>query len=984
MSVFSRIKTIGETDLSTALGPNIFKTDDLARYGFRGKPLAVAFDPVQSLLAIATDNGFIHVFGQQNVEVVFTLKKPIPIEFLNIVKSVYLVAVDASKTVTVFSMESREEVSSHSVYGNVTAVASDPAMDWFFVGLENGQVVIYDVDRGVMANHRIDNLQKSLLVKLRMSPVVDIAIHPRDPSVLLICYTETAIVFNIIKQEIIFGLRYEVPAGAPGGDSDPRIIGQFRHPPLLRALWHPNGHHILTVHIDGSLVFWDAIEGNLLHARTLTDTDVNVPRKASAVGSSDVNTQPITGLTWNCTQNPEETSLLIAGGHTFEGAMQGLTMIDFGVTPAVAITSYQNMGNYYRNPRRQRVFPTPEHASIIDFTMLPKQSPYYAGCHNPFALIALLENGEMTCITYPDGLPMSNVGALPSAFGWVQPFVTAISMAAMPRNQWLGMLASVPACDSFFNGGAPARRHLRKFETRNSLCTGHSDGTVRLWDASHGELETSKIIELSVSEAVKKHLGIAITRISLSGASAELAVALETGQVVLYKFGSGKRLDLSTYMEAMNLSDPPQIQDIRGRTSLKRDGFLPGSLINNMGNGPVSCLVNSNVGFVAIGYESGKLIVIDRRGPAVIFSGDISQLSVKKSSFLKKSSAGVTKGEYPTCMEFGIYALGDDKYSSIVLSVGSSAGNLFTFRVLPSSTGAFTVQLEASTSAVEGSVLSVIPINMTRGTSAVAEIQEMNQLAQGVLIPGGVIVVAQNEIRVLKQPKNKLASRTEVPSIAAAGISYMREEDSLVLTCVTKSCENVYYGIPSLKEITKTKLPFPADPNYLGSSVIMASGDALIRQDKISAALINIWGRGIRYEDISSDLLYDAMKQIPARPTISALQWIKGTQVARIEDIDNFIGGPRRPPSKFMVAQQQAENEQKRLIEEQARKNAREARMRGDDPYNDNQGGGAFSSISKTFESLEEGTNEYLKSLTGAVEDSKSSLLKSAFKAKFF
>lgn len=30
MSVFSRIKTIAETDLSTALGPNIFITDDVS------------------------------------------------------------------------------------------------------------------------------------------------------------------------------------------------------------------------------------------------------------------------------------------------------------------------------------------------------------------------------------------------------------------------------------------------------------------------------------------------------------------------------------------------------------------------------------------------------------------------------------------------------------------------------------------------------------------------------------------------------------------------------------------------------------------------------------------------------------------------------------------------------------------------------------------------------------------------------------------
>lgn len=829
----------------------------------------MAYDPVQSLFALATDNGHIHVFGQQNVEVVFSLKKPSPIEYLRIVKSVYLVAIDASRTITVFNMESREEASSHTVYGNVSAVTTDPAMDWLFLGLENGQVIVYDVDRGTMSSFRIDNLQKSLMAKLRLSPVIDMAIHPRDPSLLLVCYTETAIVFSLVKSEILFGLRYEVPSGAPGGDSDPKIIGQYRYPPLLQALWHPNGHHILTVHFDGSLVFWDATEGNLLQARTLTDTDVNVHRKVSAMETGgSVNNLPITHVSWNCTQNPEETSVLIAGGHSFEGAMQGLTMLDFGVTPAVAITSYQAMGNHYRSPRRQRVFPTPQHSEIVDFIMIPKENPYYAGCHDPFALVTIMKSGEITCITYPDGLPISSVGALPSAFAWAESFVSSMAMASVPRSEFLGMLGSVPSCDSFFTGGAPARRHLRKFDQRNALCTGHSDGTVRIWDASHGELETSKVIELDVSEAVKRHEKNEVKHISFSGRSAELVVALETGEVILYKFGSGKLLDLSNYMETLNISDsPPQIQDIRGRTTLKRDGFLPSSIINNLSNGRVTSVVNSHVGFVAIGYENGSVVVIDRRGPALIFSVSLSQLATKKSSFMKKAP-GTKGGEYPTALEFGIYSLGDDKYSSIVFTVGSSTGNVYTFRVIPNSNGGYSVQFDSSTAATETAIKSVIPINMVTGTSAVATMEEMNRLSQGILISGGLIVVSENEIRILRQPKGKLTHRTDLPSIAATGISSMREGDALVLTCITKNCETAYYAIPSLREITKIPFPFHANPAYIFNSLIMANGDALIQQDRHSAALISIWGRGIKFEDIPSDLLYDVLKQIPPRPTI--------------------------------------------------------------------------------------------------------------------
>lgn len=942
----------------------------------------MAFDPVQSLLAVSTESGHIHVFGQNNVEVVFALRKRISIAYLRIVKSVYLVAVDTDNFITVFNMESREEASSHQLYGKCCTVTSDPAMDWLFIGLDNGQVLVYDIDRGSMANFRIDNLQKSLLPRLRMSPVIDIAIHPRDPSLLLVCYIEAAIVFNIIKQEIAFGLRYEIPPGAPGGDTDPRVFNTLRYPPLMRALWHPNGHHILTVHFDGSLVFWDATEGVLIHARTLDATDVNVPLSGPPDPNkyTGVPLKPIVDVAWNCTQNPEETSLLITGGRALDHEMQGLTMIDFGVTPTIAITTYQAMGNYYRRPRGERWFPM--NSDILGFIMLPRVSPYYAGCANPFAFIALLGTSELLSVTYPEGLPMQSVGALPSAFDWVQPYVTTLAMDSVPRNQWLGMLASVPACESFFVGGAPARRHLRKFDTRNALCTGHADGMVRLWDASHGEIETSRVIELNIGEALKRDTDVSVKFISFSGAAAELAVAIETGEVVLYKYGSGKRLDLSDYMETLTVTDQ-QLQDIRGRTTLKRDGFLPTSLIHSVGSGAVTALSNSNIGFVAIGYENGTLTVLDRRGPAVIFNSKLSELSVKKSGFRRKAQAELTS-EYPTALEFGIYALGDDKYSSIVLSVGTTSGNVLTFRIIPNPNGTFSLQFEGSIAATEGPIMSLLPINMAAGISAVARTQEMSQLAQGILIPGGVIAVSKTEIRLLRQPKNKTAHRSDVTPIQAAGISSMRERDSLVLTCVTSKCETVYYSLPSLREIAKVKLPCEIDePEYLSSSVIMTNGDALIRQNKTSGALINIWGRGIKFENISSDLLYDALKPIPPRPTISTLQWIKGTPVAKIEDIDEVVGGPRRPKSKFMVEQEQAAYEQKKLLEQQSRKEARLARERDTTGYNES-GGGAFQSIGRTFESLEEGTNEYLKSLTSVVEDTKSSAFKSAFKAKFF
>lgn len=159
--------------------------------------------------------------------------------------------------------------------------------------------------------------------------------------------------------------------------------------------------------------------------------------------------------------------------------------------------------------------------------------------------------------------------------------------------------------------------------------------------------------------------------------------------------------------------------------------------------------------------------------------------------------------------------------------------------------------------------------------------------------------------------------------------------------------------------------------------MVMQNGDAIIRRNKLSAGLINIWGRGIKYDDILSDALYDVMKQMPPRPTISAMQWIKGTPIATIEDVDVILGGPRRPKSKQTLEQEKSQREQQALIQRQSlqRSNTQSSSTNG-----------PLGSISNALDSLEETTNQYLNSLSETVNQNQSqtSIMKSVFKAKFF
>jgi syntaxin-binding protein 5 len=991
-SVLSKLKNLGEHDFSAALNDNLFKIDDVARYGLSGCPTTLTFDPVQSLLAIGTANGNVHVLGQENVEVVFSPgNSETSINHVQIIRSLYLVTVDSKNYVTVISLDTKETLSQYHVTGNVTAVTSDPSLDWLFLGLENGQVVIYDVDRGNLAPYRIGNLQKSVFSKFRMSPVLSMALHPRDTATLLVCYNDVVVVFSIAKSEIALSLRYEVPPGAPGGDTNPADINQYRYPQVVTATWHPNGHHILTAHVDGSLVFWDATEGSLLQARTLIDTDVNIPRRSTAgmdmPGGEGRN--PITDVLWCCTTNPEETSVLVSGGDAFQGAVKGLTMLDFGNTPSVAITSYQLMGQHYGSPRKQKIFPLPEGVDASKILMLPLENPFYAGNFDPKYLLALLSSGELVTMGYPNGNIITDPTVVPPALGWITPFITSFAMSLVPRNQWVGMMASVHGSGGMFRGGAPARRHLRSFQSRTALCTGHRDGTVKLWDASHGEIEDAKAMEVSMENALRQHSGIAVTRISFAGSVAELAVACENGEVALFSFGKRKGgVGISSAMNSMSLDDAPiVVKDIRDRAPMNiKEGFMPQTMISTRA-GPVTALTHSEIGFVAIGYANGEIAVIDRRGPACIF---MSQLQPPTSTFSRKgkSRGGSVGGSGPECatvIEFGIHALGDDSYSSIVLTVGSSAGYVYTYRILPSQRGGYEVQHVGCFSVSSEPIIYLTPINAEMGVSAIANMDTLGKLGQGIQIPGALLALTRSEGRVIRQPDSRVTHKRFNFNCASAGISYLREGDSLALVCVTETSELRILSVPAMREISTRMLPYVCKNGYARQSLVTLNGDVILRPDQTAGAMIKIWGKGIRFDDIPQDALYDVMKVVPQRPTISTMQWVRGRQYISAEDLDELIGGPRRPKSKAQIEQEKAKAEQERLL----RKQGRTSTNSSENSFNSMQRGVEergykLGNVQNALDSLEQTSAEYMNSLNDVIKDAKSSAIKSSLKSKFF
>ncbi|SCU83591.1 LAFA_0D04522g1_1 [Lachancea sp. 'fantastica'] len=903
--VSNAIKSASSSDVSAGLVPKMFEISEVSRYGLNGTVKAFAFDPVQSLLALATDCGEIHVYGKQQVEVVFTLESKTFVKELRFVKGIFLIAVDSKDSVLVLSLHSKKVLTAFFAPGKISCIETDPSLEWMLIGLQSGTTVIYDIDKDCISPVRLENLQKTILPQEHSSGVVSIQWNPRDYGTVLISYKLVTVLYSVVENKIKQQFIYTVPAFAPGGDQSGNLEAP-RTPEVTQSMFHPNSLHILTVHRDSSLVFWDANSGELLQARSLFETDVNVARSLPDPAQPPVSR--ILQVSWICASNPEYTSLLIAGGTIGEGEeCHSLTMIDLGVTPKYSITSYEKMGAYYASPAQQKVFPVPNEASVVKFLPLARASCYFSGNHDPAIILVLLDDGEMETILYPSGNLSYKASLFPQSISWIRPIATKCAATSVPKKLWLGMMSSTYNKDFILKGGAPVRKPLRVHDTRSALATGHKNGSVRIWDASHGELDDSSVFDVSVSHALNKSYGVGINGVSFASETAELSVSTEGGDVVLFKFQANQFFgaeentnETEIKLKRFSLNEVKDlIVDISDRAPRKlREGFMPNCAIH-ANAGKVLALKNSNVGFVAIAYENGLLMAVDRRGPAVIYSENVKKITRDRSAVI-------------TCIDFSVAEYGDDNYSSILMICGTDVGEALIFKVLPESNGRFMVELiDALKTVDQGPVTAIESISKASGASCSATIASMQGLSKGIPIPAFTMMVGYNDIRLFTAGKSKDTHKIFKFPVATAGLCVFRVPQTVKkevsfaasIVCLLSNGEIKVLTVPELRELHSTRLPMPAQSKYIKEASILRNGDIVVRVGKCEASLLtvlketadNLEKFNAEARMSATDTLYNPALRIPCRPQVNSLQWARGSIYVKRGDLDKLFGTDHKP-----------------------------------------------------------------------------------------
>lgn len=82
-------------------------------------------------------SGQVYVFGQRRVSVVFQFPRKASAKFLQFCAD-KLISVDSKNEISIYSLDTKQTLVTYAPPNHVTALLTDPGLDYAFIGLQSG------------------------------------------------------------------------------------------------------------------------------------------------------------------------------------------------------------------------------------------------------------------------------------------------------------------------------------------------------------------------------------------------------------------------------------------------------------------------------------------------------------------------------------------------------------------------------------------------------------------------------------------------------------------------------------------------------------------------------------------------------------------------------------------------------------------------------------------------------------------------------
>ncbi|XP_077342471.1 syntaxin-binding protein 5 isoform X3 [Lithobates pipiens] len=499
---------IREVEIPETLQSEHFQLCKTVRHGFPFEPSAMAFDPVQKILAIGTNHGALRLFGRPGVECYCQHDSGctvIQLQFL--INEGALVSALTDDTLHLWNLRQKRPAILHSLKFSrerITFCHLPFQSKWLYVGTERGNIHIVNVESFTLSGYVIMwNKAIELSSKSHPGPVVHISDNPMDEGKLLIGYESgTVVLWDLKSKKADYRYTYDEA--------------------IHSVAWHHEGKQFICSHSDGTLTIWNVrspakpLQTIVPHGKQIKDGKKPEPCK------------PILKVEYKTTRYGEPF-IILSGGLSYDtvGRRPCLTVMH-GKSTAVLEMDYR----------------------IVDFLTLC-ETPYSNDVQEPYAVVVLLEQDLVVIDLAQNGYPI-----------FENPYPLSIHESPVTCCEYFADCPSdlIPAL--YYVGARQKRQGYSKKEWPISggnwgvgtqsypeiIITGHADGSIKFWDASAinlqmlYKLKTAKVFEKSKNKEDKASTDIvdedpyAIQMISWCPESRILCIAGVSAHVIIYRF----------------------------------------------------------------------------------------------------------------------------------------------------------------------------------------------------------------------------------------------------------------------------------------------------------------------------------------------------------------------------------------------------------------------------------------------------------------
>ncbi|XP_060226346.1 syntaxin-binding protein 5-like isoform X7 [Meriones unguiculatus] len=518
-------------EIQESLTSDYFQICKTVRHGFPYQPTALAFDPVQKILAIGTRTGAIRILGRPGVDCYCQHESGaavLQLQFL--INEGALVSASSDDTLHLWNLRQKRPAILHSLKFNrerITYCHLPFQSKWLYVGTERGNTHIVNIESFILSGYVIMwNKAIELSTKTHPGPVVHLSDSPRDEGKLLIGYENGTVVFWDLKSK--------------------RAELRVYYDEAIHSIdWHHEGKQFMCSHSDGSLTLWNLKSPSRPFQTT-------VPHgKSQREGRKSESCKPILKVEYKTCRN-SEPFIIFSGGLSYDKACRRPSLT---IMHGKAITVLEM-----------------DHP-IVEFLTLC-ETPYPNEFQEPYAVAVLLEKDlivvDLTQTNFPifeNPYPMDiheSPVTCTAYFADCPPDLILVLYSIGVKHKKQGYSNKEwPVSGGAWNLGAQTYPEI--------IITGHADGSIKFWDASAMtlqmlyKLKTSKVFEKQKVGDGKQTCEIveedpfAVQMIYWCPESRIFCVSGVSAYVIIYKFS---RHEITTEIASLEVRLQCDVEDI--------------------------------------------------------------------------------------------------------------------------------------------------------------------------------------------------------------------------------------------------------------------------------------------------------------------------------------------------------------------------------------------------------------------------------------